>query len=266
MIEFEINKLFSFFHTAKYNKNKDYSDDFRKIMRPCHNIAFVIEGIGEIETENTSITVKAGEILYIPQSATYYSHWKASPNIIYHTIHFNFSPHYDPLANFTMPIQILVCRDFKQAHSSFEKIYALNGKSESAFLCASLFFSLCEELFKSIKATPKNENDNPISPALTYLNSNTSALTSIEELAAMCFMSPSRFHFLFKKHTGLSPIVYKNNILIQKAAETLIVEKDKNIEEISDRYGFESVIYFRRLFKKATGKTPSEYRKGDILL
>ena len=266
MIEFETNKLFSLFHTAKYKKEKDYCDDFRKLMRPCHNIAFVIEGMGEIETENTTITVKAGEILYIPQGATYCSHWKASPSITYHTIHFNFASHCDPLGKFIMPIQILKCKDFEQAHESFEKIYALNKENKSAFLSISLFFGLCQELFEDIKLIPIKENDNPILPALTYLNTNTSAHTTIEDLASMCFMSPSRFHFLFKKHTGLSPIVYKNNVLIQKAAEALLFEKGKSIEEISEQYGFESVIYFRRLFKKATKKTPSEYRKEDILL
>ena len=266
MIDIELTKIFSLFRAVKYKKERDYSEDYRRIMRPCHNIAFVIEGEGKIETENEALTVKAGEILFIPKGTTYFSTWKGNPSVIYHTIHFNFSTHYDPLFNFETPIQILNCRDFKEAHGIFEGIYELGEKKESAFLLLSLFFSLCDDLFTALKTTPKNENKNPILPALNYLNENTSALVTIEELSAMCFMSPSRFHFLFKKYTGLAPIAYKNHILIQKAAQELMLEKDKSIEELSTEYGFESVIYFRRVFKRITGKTPSEYRRENSLL
>jgi YesN/AraC family two-component response regulator len=36
------------------------------------------------------------------------------------------------------------------------------------------------------------------------------------------------------------------------------------VEEISSRLGFESAIYFRRVFKKVTGKSPTAYLKTDV--
>ena len=119
---------------------------------------------------------------------------------------------------------------------------------------------------EDIKTEPDKENNYPISPALEYLKENRCALCTIEKLADMCFLSPSRFRFLFKKHTGLSPITYKNQLIVEKAAQALLLQRDKSIEQISEEYGFESVIYFRRLFKKTTGKTPAEYRKKEALI
>lgn len=45
-----------------------------------------------------------------------------------------------------------------------------------------------------------------------------------------------------------------------------ILKKDNNlsIEEISESLGFNSSAYFRRLFKKYIGISPSEYKKAKI--
>lgn len=267
MISFKTNAIFSMFAIAKYEKCLDYSNDYRSLPRPCHNLAFMLEGEGKIETDDKIITVKKGEIIYIPQGTTYISHWKGSPNIVYHSIHFNFSERCDPLENLDIPIQRLECKNFDSSYKNLKRIHeSEKEKNELSFLALSSFFSLCSELISDIKINSKKEHNNPISPALNYLKNNCSAVCTIEALADLCFLSPSRFHYLFKKYTGLSPITYKNELIIRKAAQMLLLDRKKSVEEISEECGFESVIYFRRLFKKITGRTPSEYRKNKTLI
>ena len=99
-----------------------------------------------------------------------------------------------------------------------------------------------------------------------YLENNYDAHCTVEGLAGLCFLSPSRFFYHFKKETGLSPIAYKNQVCIRHATQTLLLEKHKSIEEVSEEYGFESAVYFRRLFKSVTGKTPTQYRNEETLL
>ena len=65
---------------------------------------------------------------------------------------------------------------------------------------------------------------------------------------------------------GVSPIVYKNRLSIQSAAQELLYNKDESIANISKKYGFSSLVYFEQLFKKTTGKSPSQYRKENQLL
>ena len=43
-------------------------------------------------------------------------------------------------------------------------------------------------------------------------------------------------------------------------------DSDLSIENISEQVGFESAAYFRRVFKKVTGKSPREYRKTSMEL
>jgi YesN/AraC family two-component response regulator len=70
---------------------------------------------------------------------------------------------------------------------------------------------------------------------------------------------------LYKQQTGYSPIAYKNRLAIQNASHALLLENN-SVEAVSEEYGFESPIYFRRLFKKILGTTPTAYRKQAKLM
>ena len=59
----------------------------------------------------------------------------------------------------------------------------------------------------------------------------------------------------------MTPVEYKNAIIVSRAQRILLDDPTASIEKISERLGFESSIYFRRLFKAQTGKTPREYRQ-----
>ena len=45
-----------------------------------------------------------------------------------------------------------------------------------------------------------------------------------------------------------------------RRAMELLMQSPAKISEIAGRVGYEDVKYFSQLFKKTTGKTPSEYR------
>lgn len=84
---------------------------------------------------------------------------------------------------------------------------------------------------------------------------------TIQELATIANLSPSRFFTVFKKETGITPIEYKNRICIRNAEKMLLIS-DLSIEEIAEKLGFNSSSYFRRTFKAYTGKSPREYKNG----
>lgn len=56
---------------------------------------------------------------------------------------------------------------------------------------------------------------------------------------------------------------YKNKAAISFAEELLIQKPQMTIDEISEASGFESSIYFRRVFKSVTGMSPANYRKNE---
>ena len=66
---------------------------------------------------------------------------------------------------------------------------------------------------------------------------------------------------VFKKACNTTPIEKKQEIFCERAAE-LLITTDLSVEQISEMLNFSSSSYFRKIFKKHTGKTPLQIRKN----
>lgn len=65
----------------------------------------------------------------------------------------------------------------------------------------------------------------------------------------------------FKESYGQTVVEYIHYLRI-KSAKQLLRDKNMSVTEISEKLGFDSVHYFCRLFKKATGFSPTDYEKS----
>lgn len=257
-----LNNIFSLLLTEKYVQNKYVVNDFTNLPWQCHNFLFMLEGEGEVITNYATISLKQGDFLFIPKNATYVSKWQAKT--VFRSIHFNFAPIVDPLANKNIPIQKIVLDDFSSALNSANTLSLYqHSEDENSFLALSSMFSICHVVFPLV-SYKEETNTTSVAPAIEFINKHYREKMTIESLATLCYLSPSRFYYLFKKHTGSSPIAYKNRLCILDACGELVRNKNKTVEELAVEYGFESAVYFRRLFKKTTGKTPTEYKNNSI--
>lgn len=267
MLQNTVVNTLSLLASVKYSYDKTVEFDYQNKPRPCHNFAFMLQGKGLITANGKTITIEKGDILFIPKNTTYSAVWQACPNVFFHSIHFNFQPKLDPLLNKTIEIQKINVSTFDVLYPLAEEIRQNQAnKSANGFNTLSAFYKICGEVLSKAKFKEQNFNSSTILSAITYIENNFYKPLTIEELANLCFLSPSRFFYLFKRQTGVSPIVYKNKFAIQNTMQELLFFKDCSIEEIARRNGFKSVIYFERKFKKATGKTPSQYRKEESFL
>lgn len=60
--------------------------------------------------------------------------------------------------------------------------------------------------------------------------------------------------------TRQAPQEYIHKYKMEKAARLLLLRKDIRISEVADLMGFTDLKYFRLVFKKYYGVSPSEYR------
>ncbi len=95
---------------------------------------------------------------------------------------------------------------------------------------------------------------------LNYTNSEL----SLDHLSSEFGINPKYLSQLFKDEFGERFIDFVISLRLDHAKK-LLMETDKQVQEISVEVGYENVISFSRIFKKLTGLSPGEYRKRDYL-
>ena len=83
------------------------------------------------------------------------------------------------------------------------------------------------------------------------------AVTGVERIAKVPRRTLKR---RFKQATGVTLIDYVQNLRVEEAKRQLETS-NQPVDAISARAGYEDPAFFRRLFKRRTGLTPSEYRR-----
>ena len=74
-------------------------------------------------------------------------------------------------------------------------------------------------------------------------------------------LTPRRMTDIFKQEYGVTPKEYADLIRLRTAKEMLAQTQEKIID-VAYQTGFSSLAAFNRFFKRQTGQTPTQYRKG----
>lgn len=84
-------------------------------------------------------------------------------------------------------------------------------------------------------------------------------IPKVQDCAKELALSPNYFSDLVKRETGVTPREHIQRFLINRTKKMLTENRQMNVSEIAYELGFEYVQHLSRLFKKATGMTPTEY-------
>lgn len=108
----------------------------------------------------------------------------------------------------------------------------------------------------------KNEeiHDGYVSTIVAYINQNYATISNIGQIADHFFISKYHLCRIFKSTMKVTIIDYLNQIRIKNACQMLDFS-GRDIGEISELCGYNSVAYFSNVFKKITGVAPSRYRR-----
>jgi two-component system response regulator YesN len=85
----------------------------------------------------------------------------------------------------------------------------------------------------------------------------------LEDAAAELQVSPGYLSRLMKRETGFSFVEYVNRVRVKKAV-ILMTDPAAKAYEVAERVGYRSQHYFCRAFKKITGTSPTDHRKGML--
>ena len=88
---------------------------------------------------------------------------------------------------------------------------------------------------------------------------------SVEDMAQMVSLSPSRFYSLYKSIFGISPKKDFLNIRIEHA-KTILQQKKYSVSQVASIAGYNNQYHFIRQFKEVVGVTPGKFlriHRGD---
>ncbi len=99
-----------------------------------------------------------------------------------------------------------------------------------------------------------------IQRAIEWMMDKLTQPASIDELANAMHVSYRTLNRRFIEVTRMTPLAYFQALKIERAKE-LLEESHSDFEAITASVGYEDVSSFRRLFKRATGLSPAQYRR-----
>lgn len=109
----------------------------------------------------------------------------------------------------------------------------------------------------------ESESSDVIYQIKTYIEEHYSDDIKLEQLAGLVYLSPSYLSRFFKRETGENISSFIQTIRIGHA-KTLLRTSSLKTYEVAERVGIPDPVYFSRIFKKATGLKPKDYRNKSI--
>lgn len=103
------------------------------------------------------------------------------------------------------------------------------------------------------------QTDPQMTRVLHYINHNLRGDLSVEKLAGVCFLSPSRLMHRFKQHAGCTVHQYVlQKRLMQAAAH---IQAGESVSRAAQQAGFADYSAFLRAFRKQYGCLPKEIKR-----
>lgn len=126
---------------------------------------------------------------------------------------------------------------------------------------ATDIISICGSMSRLLNEQRDSYGKKQALKALEYIEQNyMNSDVSLNSVCSYLAMSTSYFSTLFKTHTGETFIEALTKKRMEKA-RSLLENTSKRAYEVAEEVGFSDPHYFSVSFKKATGKTPTEYAK-----
>lgn len=128
--------------------------------------------------------------------------------------------------------------------------------SRLANLYMQAFLILVERMWTTGIAVPHDAIDF----AVQFIHENYHRPLTLSALAATAKISATTLSHAFRRRMGISPLQYVQHLRLEEA-KRLLRATDMPIYKIAEQVGFGDALYFSRLVRRATGTSPTTYRR-----
>lgn len=233
-----------------------------------HELIFCLKGSGKVRLEDKIWEVNAGNLVWLPVRwpHEHYANtadpweilWIRIDGIKLNNIMTIMDILQCPVFHFHSPEKIV-----EIFHHIFELMdsHSLVAFAKCDLLCSTLIFNLLEN--RSFETAPlaliKHRG---LGQLLFHIHSHYNDKWDIEKFMYYCKASKSQLFRMFHDTFKLSPMRWLKNYRLSQARR-MLSETDDNIGRIAFLIGYNDPLHFSRDFHRATGVSPSEFRKQE---
>ena len=117
-----------------------------------------------------------------------------------------------------------------------------------------------EQLDHRYQEWVEKRDSKPVGQIKEFISAHYMENITLEEVAEQVRLSPAYVSSVFKKETGENFNSYLTNIRLEKAKE-LFKTANVTVAEAGEAVGYKDIRYFSKLFYKAYGVKPKDYKK-----
>ena len=144
-------------------------------------------------------------------------------------------------------------------YGSIDSLWHLINNCENINDLNDIILDISENAAQKTEAFNNRNISLKVQTIMDFVDKHYAEQITLNDVSESIFVSTYYASRIFKKETGKNFVDYLNEVRIEKAKEFL-KDVQYKIYEVADLIGISDAHYFSRLFRKYTGKTPSEYR------
>ena len=120
-------------------------------------------------------------------------------------------------------------------------------------------------LTREFKQTTPNHRAEPVEiwKARKFIEQHSDEELSLTKVAKAVNISANHLSEKFKQVTGVNFVNYVARARLETARD-LLLHSNRRVSEIAFAAGFQSLSQFNRVFKKLSGKSPTEHRAAHL--
>ncbi|MEY8352287.1 AraC family transcriptional regulator [Lachnospiraceae bacterium 54-53] len=226
-------------------------------------LQYTLEGCGAFETPEKTVPLPSGWAFFItfPDDSRYYlpenGYWK------FFYIHFDgelapfFFHRIRSAGGGTFPLE----QDSQTIRCFLEEYHAVkSGGKYQRYESGVFLYRFLSSLLRELETPPPQNNNAFVEDAAAWMGKNYASQAGLSEMCRSLGVSLPHLTRQFHSQKGITPMKYLTQLRLEQAISFLL-NTTMNIDRIAAECGFANGNYFAKVFRKAMGMPPTEYRK-----
>ena len=237
---------------------------FGPAVRSCNIIHLVLSGKGYFTAGAETYEIGAGQAFIIFEGERVEYHADRENPWSYVWIDFSGEAATELLSKtgFSKEKRVTPVMETEGFLQIFERLREPATTDSEKLMRLSVFFELVAKISKYFPSENRKDEEQSVAEIAKRLigRNFTSSECRVEKIAEIVDISRSQLYRSFMDEFGSSPKAYIDTLRVDLARK-LLTRTDMSVSEISYSVGYSEPLYFSTAFRKATGLSPSDFRK-----